>query len=513
MEGTIYSIIPPLVAIVLCILLREAIFSLFLGILVGAMFIYGSLGEAFFRSVDTIIVGAYSETDHAINLFFTVLMGGMVEILNRSPSSRILLGRIAQHLKTRAKAMVVIWFSGLIFFIDDYANALIVGNSYRKLSDRIRISREKLAYLVDSTSAPITSLALVSTWIGFEISIIKDAIEAEGVTGYNGYGLFLSSIPYRFYPLLALGFGFFVAWMARDFGPMKRAEERTIARKEVEEEAEETVDHDPWHISVLIPIVVLLLAAFFTLGWDGYHNGGEINWAHPWESMISLLYNADPFKCILWSTMMATLFSFIIHIGIMREGFHAVFEHWLEGCKGMFTICVILILAWSIGDVCMELKTGQYVSSLFTENFDPGYLPLLTFLIAAAISFATGTSFGTMSILMPVALPLAVQIGGASPDIMYGTIGSVLGGAIFGDHCSPLSDTTILSAGASGCSVMDHVNTQLPYALVIAVVSTVCLLLVPIRGISPYILLVVGIVLIYAMIRLLGKKGEIKENL
>lgn len=205
--------------------------------------------------------------------------------------------------------------------------------------------------------------------------------------------------------------------------------------------------------------------------------------------------------------MIATLFSFAIHVNIIGERYRDVFDSWLEGCKGMFTICVILILAWSIGDVCTRLKTGAYVASLLHEGFDPAFLPLVTFLFAAGISFATGTSFGTMSILMPVALPLAIHLGDGRPDVMYGTIGSVLGGAIFGDHCSPLSDTTILSAGASGCSVTAHVNTQLLYALIVGIVSIICLALVPFITISPFILITIGALMLYGVLVLFGKKS------
>ncbi|MEW6237495.1 MAG: Na+/H+ antiporter NhaC family protein [Candidatus Omnitrophota bacterium] len=510
MEGTVYSLVPPLVAIVLCIVMREAIFSLFMGIFVGALIIYSfSPLTAFYRSVDEIILSVFIQSDNAVILFFTVLMGGMVEILNQSRVSRDLVERIAARLRTRVRANLLIWLTGVVFFIDDYANALIVGNSYRKLADRLKISRAKLAYLVDTTSAPVTSLAFVSTWIGFEISVILKSLKAEGIEGYSGYELFVYSIPYRFYPLLALLFCLYICAMSRDFGPMKRAERLARIREPEETEASSkrpAAAWDPWNYAILLPIAVLLIAAFISLAVSGYQNGAVTDWVHPWQSVIALLSNADPFRSILWATMIATLVSFAVHIGVFFESFRSVFTSWLEGCKGMFTICLILTLAWSIGDVCTRLKTGAYVASLLGQGFDPHFLPLLTFLFAAAISFATGTSFGTMSILMPVALPLAIHYGVSAHDILYGTIGSVLGGAIFGDHCSPLSDTTILSAGASGCSLTDHVNTQLPYALAVALISAGCLALVPIKGISPYSLLLIGAVILLGVVFAFGRK-------
>ncbi|MGC9327323.1 MAG: Na+/H+ antiporter NhaC family protein, partial [Candidatus Hinthialibacter sp.] len=218
-EGTILSLAPPLAAIILCIVLREAVISLLMGILVGALIIYDfSPVTAFFRAFDDILLTTFLEKDNAVVLFFTVLTGGVTGILSGSPTARSVIAHLASKVRRRSNAMIAVWLSGLIFFIDDYANCLIVGNAYRGLCDRLRISREKLAYLVDTTSAPITSLALISTWIGVEVSLINDALETVGTSEYTGYGLFLSSIPYRFYPLLALAFGFLIACSGRDFG-------------------------------------------------------------------------------------------------------------------------------------------------------------------------------------------------------------------------------------------------------------------------------------------------------
>ena len=515
MEGTIYSLLPPLVAILLCIFLREAVVSLFVGIFVGALFLNDFYPHtAFFRAMDDIILSAFTETDHSINIMFTVFMGGMIEVLNQSPSARLLIRRLAARLRSRRRAGAIIWGSGMFFFVDDYANALIVGNSYRKIVDGLRISREKLAYLVDTTSAPITSLALVSTWIGFEISTIKDTLVSEAVEGYTGYGLFLSSIPYRFYPLLALFFCLIVVLSRKDFGPMLSAERRALQTDpDIETSAKdkasgESTSINPWIYLVFAPIFILLFLSVAFLIANGLQNGAETDWSHPWQSTIAIFSEADPFRCLLWATMVSCLFTFSIHTFVVGERFLEVFGRWLDGCKGMFLICVILTLAWSIGDVCTRLKTGDYVASLLGSGFDLHYLPLLTFFFAAGISFATGTSFGTMSILMPIVLPIALRMGGGAPDILYGTVGSVLGGAIFGDHCSPLSDTTILSSGASGCPVTSHVNTQLPYALIVAVVSGLCLVLTPIEWIHPLLLVPIGLLLLAGVHYAIGTDAE-----
>ncbi len=511
MEGTYFSLIPPLVAIVLCVVLREAILSLFVGIFVGALFLYGfSPATAFLRAVDDIILASFIDSDHAITIFFTVLTGGLTEILNRSPNARHVIHHLVSKIKNRWKASVLIWFSGLFFFVDDYANCLIVGNAYRKLVDGLKISREKLAYLVDTTSAPIASLALVSTWIGIEITVIDKALAAEGVTDFQAYGLFLSSIPYRFYPVLAMILCLMVCTTGRDFGPMLKAERRAIRSKPKEDDSDRySVEEKPSLKSYFsfIPLACLLVSAVTFLGVNGYHNGAGVDWAHPWQTVVALFGAADPYRSLLWATMLSTAVAFFIHLGILREGFKELNANWMSGLRMMFTICLILTLAWSIGDVCDRMKTGAYVASLLGENFNPDLLPFMTFLFAAAISFATGTSYGTMSILMPIALPLAINLGMADPEIMCGTVGSVLGGAIFGDHCSPLSDTTILSSGASGCPVTAHVNTQLPYAVVVALISTLCLFLVPIKGFSAMLLLVTASLILFGLLRLFGKKA------
>lgn len=513
-EGTFLSLVPPLVAIVLCILLRQAIVSLLAGIFVGAFLLYDlSPGTAFFRTFDEILLQTFIDADNAVVLFFTVLTGGLTGILSGSPSARRLIADLATRLCHRGKAMVAIWLSGVLFFIDDYANCLVVGNAYRGLCDRLRISREKLAYIVDTTAAPVTSLALVSTWIGVEISLINDSLQAYGNQEYTGYGLFLSSIPYRFYPVLAMIFCLMVCYTGRDIGSMRDAEKHAVeSDSDTEAFSANESDHpvDRWSYLVFLPLLVLIFSSVALLLWHGYDNGAPVDWSHPLKTLMGLFAQADPFRCLLWATLIATLASFIVHLGLLSESFHDINKTWFEGCQAMFTVCVILTLAWSIGGVCKRLDTGAYVASLLGKDFDPSYLPLLTFLFAAAISFATGTSYGTMSILMPIALPIALDLGAGHTDIIYGTVGSVLGGAIFGDHCSPLSDTTILSAGASGCLVTAHVNTQMPYALAVGIVSVICLFLVPIQGISAYLLDAIGIIVLAGILWLLGRKAPVK---
>lgn len=511
MEGTVLSLFPPLIAICLCIVLRDAIPSLLIGVFSGALILYQfNPITALLRSFDTIIVSSFTDRDHAINLFFVVLIGGMVEIMNRSETTRAWISFFASRLRSRNNGAVSIWFAGILMFIDDYANSLIIGNGFRKFADGLRISREKLAFLVDTTSAPITSLALVSTWIGFEVSVIGDAIEDFGVTDqYSGYGLFFASIPYRFYAVMMLLFCLMVAFTGRDFGPMRKKEAEAASNGDDLANGTDASKHKrPKTLSLLVflPVFVLTLMTLYFLVVSGLSNGAETDPNSIWLTFVNLFTEASAFESILWATLIASIFSFAIHLGVLREAYGNVMENWMAGCQGMFTICIILLLAWSIGSVCSDLETGAYIASLLGEDFDPHFLPLLTFIFAAGTSFATGTSYGTMSILFPIALPLAFQFGSDNPEIIYGTTGSVLAGAIFGDHCSPISDTTILSSGASGCSVTAHVNTQLPYALLVAAASCVCLAVSPFETMHPWVLNAAGLVFLLAMLYAIGRR-------
>lgn len=530
MEGTFWSLIPPLVAILLCVWLKDAIPSLFVGVFVGAMILHSfDPVTSLFRSFDTMILNSFTDTDHAINLMFVVLIGGLVGIMNESPVTRAWIERFASSLKKRAHAGVSIWCAGIVMFIDDYANTLIVGNGFRKFADRLKISREKLAFLVDTTAAPITSLALVSTWIGFEISVINQNLTGPFADEFSGYGLFFASLPYRFYPVLMLMFALMLAWSGRDYGPMYRVERRAARKPLAEEPFDPDYPEQDYDASLTKPVTLLVFSPFLLLtilcivfliisGVSGINADNPGFWdtsPSMWDMTLEIFTAASAFQSILWATLLASVASFVVHLMLLRETYSHTMDSWMDGCRSMFSICMILTLAWSIGSVCKELDTGGYVATLLGEDFNPTLLPLYTFLFAAVISFATGTSYGTMSILFPICLPLALQFVGADGTlsdqdytIIYGTTGSVLGGAIFGDHCSPISDTTILSAGASGCSVTGHVNTQLPYALTVALFA--CISLVVIQYTSSLLLIAGSLLLLFGIIYLIGRRPDLE---
>ena len=530
------TILPPLVAIVFAFLLREVLVSLTLGILVGTFLLTGySPVSSALKALSYAVTNACLNRDHVINLLFTLGFGGFSALIMRNGGTSGMVGRVTRVIRSRRRGQLSAWMSGFIVFFDDYANTTIVGPTVRPLTDRLRISREKLAYIVDSTSAPVASIALISTWIGFELTVLQGALESIGpaVTDHwSPFGFFIETIPYRFYSILALVFGLLVAIMGRDFGPMLAAERRAVARKEDEPistggktvssvwlrvvPAEETPQR--WWNAV-VPIVVVLMTTACYLVWSG-RSGLRAEGVDPsTASLREILNSADVYVTMLIASisgsLVALLMSVAARIFSVRHGAWA----WLMGARGMLPAMFILILAWSIGDICRDLRMSEVTTELARGVLSPHIIPAVIFCLAAATSFATGTSFGTMSVLVPIAVPLAYQIGTAAGldqghlfTITLSAGGSVLAGAIFGDHCSPISDTTILSSMMTQCDLMAHVRTQLPYALVVAVVGTLCGDLPSGFDVSPWISLTIATVVFVGVLFLFGRPPTMKKR-
>ena len=368
---------------------------------------------------------------------------------------------------------------GVAIFFDDYSNTLIVGNTMRPVTDRHRVSREKLAFLVDSTAAPVACVALVSTWIGYEVSLVGDALEKTG-SDLNPFSVFLGSIPFAFYPIFALAFTLLIAVSGRDWGPMLRAERRARDGEVLAAGAQPLADFDSgelapkdggkarwWNAVVpVVLVVVTTLIGLYQTGRESLAAAGEAN-----VSLSRVIGASDPFTVLLWASMIgvvtAVLLAVVQDILSVREALAAA----VDGFKSMLMAFVVLTLAWSLGQVCADLATAGYLKSAIGPTVPASLLPVVVFLVAAAVSFATGTSWGTMAILTPLAVPLVLEASAGNLDILEATVAAILGGAVFGDHCSPISDTTILSSMASGCDHVDHVRTQLPYALFSATVA------------------------------------------
>lgn len=519
------SILPPVVAIGLALLFREVVVSLLAGIWLGALFTTGwNPLAALGRMLDRYVVNALTDPGHAMILVFSLLLGGMVGIISRNGGTYGLVNAITRHATGPIRGQLAAYAMGLVIFFDDYSNTLIVGPTMRPITDRLGISREKLAYIVDSTAAPVASVALISSWIGFEVGLIGDSIETLGLD-YSAYLVFVQTIPYRFYPLLALVFVLSVILTDRDFGPMLKAELRARHEgKPIRDGARPASDFDAeilnpvegkpqrW-INAVVPIAVVTLAVLLGLWWTGRQ--ALIGEGDPDLGLQNIFAHADSNVTLIWAAFAGCAAALLMTLGQRILSLGEAMSAWTAGVKAMLFACIILTLAWSLGEVTADVHTASYAVNLLTGNLDPRLLPVLVFLMCAFISFATGTSWGTMAIMMPIVIPLSVALPAeagldveATYTILLGGISSVLAGAVWGDHCSPISDTTILSSMASSADHIDHVRTQMPYALMVGLVGMVVGDIPTAYGLSPWISLLLGAGILLGLIFLIGKRED-----
>ena len=638
----ILSLLPIVMAVGLALYTKNAVFSLFCGLVCASLLI--NIDQPLmgvFYVFDPLLTQALADGDSIKVIFFSVLVAIGVEVMRQSGGTQALVAFFLRFTKTRRTSMFTMWLAGLTVFFDDYANCLIVGSSMRSVADKARISREKLAYLVDSTAAPVATLALISTWIGYEVSLMDKAMNTveqipyaaqheqnsvyicdkqhewdkpsvvlngtshpttktekgwiahpknipkewsiaitdtrhttpsiQGVNPYttgaigiqkqdnglslcttayqntnatkiypkpsqdpyltlvlpntskvtiqsqasiikedvqnghryisfsnlsiiqisqednigtivptgfgiadlewfenglrpqkqNAYAFFLEGLPYRFYPILALVFGLGIALSGRDFGPMYDAETRQLSI-DTKEDEEPSFSWGTFSIAV-IPLFVLIVYTGIDLYWQGVDTLGAN------APLFAIIGEADGYQSMLRGSIAFSITA--IFLALLQKTSTAVIQNSIKtgGAHLIEPLCV-LALAWALGNGISELNTAQYLVDILDQSFPVELLPSVVFLLAAGISFATGTSFGTMGTLMPIALPLAIQLQ-TSPEICLATAAAVLSGATWGDHCSPISDTTILSSAGTGCDHVDHVRTQLPYALSSGIIS------------------------------------------
>ncbi len=525
------SLLPPIIAIVLAIAFREVVFSLFLGIWLGASFLYGlNPLTGFLRSLDTIVVGVLTERSHVEIILFSLMLGGMIGLITRNGGTAGIIEKLKTISTSVLRGQVATWAMGVFIFFDDYANTLIVGNTMRPITDRLKISREKLSYIVDATAAPVSSVAIISTWIGFEVGLISDAIEPLK-TGIDPYLLFLQTIPHRFYPLLSIFFVLLVAITGRDFGPMLKAERRSrvsgkllrdgaVPLSNFETDGPPSQEGLPlrW-INAVVPILVVILGTIFGLWIDGRHvllSMGRDPASLPLREVIT---QANTFNVLLWASTFGVLSAMGLTYTQRIMSISRMFDAWVSGIRSMLLAMIVLVLAWSIGNVCDKLSTANYVVFISRGIFSPRLLPALTFIISALISFSTGTSWATMAIVIPIVAPLShnLCLSASFPAAevqmnMVSTLSGVLAGSIFGDHCSPISDTTIMSSMASSADHVDHVRTQLPYAVLVAIVGLLVGDLPSGYGLSPYWSLLIGCIVLAAFLWIFGGRVETNEN-
>ncbi|NQY12039.1 MAG: Na+/H+ antiporter NhaC family protein [Flavobacteriales bacterium] len=531
------SLLPPLVAILMALILKEVVTALFAGIFLGTLLtsIYadGPLGfaTAFFNVLDNYMLGAIYNLSHIKIMVFAFLIGSTVAIMAKNGGMLGIVDRLKPYAKDPRSTQFTTFYLGLAIFFDDYTNSLVIGNTMRSITDVMRISREKLTYLVDSTAAPIASIALITTWIGFELGEVNNGLEKIGVIDEGAYSIFLGSLPYSFYPLFTIVFIFILIYQNKDYGPMHAAETRARLTGKVSEAADDDMDGDastelkqmspvkgadPNMWNALIPIIVIVFGTLIGLIYTGTIAVPGV-WSDDTltlnRKLSEVIGNADSYAALLWSSISSVLVAIAMSMYKKILTLQQSIEASFTGMKVVFDALVILILAWALGLLIDDMHTADFLSeNLLAFELNPMFLPTITFLLGAVISFATGTSWGTMSILYPLMLPISWELcqqAGMSYDesmnIFYNVVACVLAGAVFGDHCSPIADTTILSSLACSCNHIDHVRTQLPYALTTGVIAIVFGTLPCGFGVSPLIMLPLGVVALYFAIKFFGK--------
>ncbi|MFD3156037.1 Na+/H+ antiporter NhaC family protein [Haloimpatiens sp. FM7330] len=530
----IWTLLPPLIAIILAFITKNVILSLFIGVLSGTFLLqlqgFNVLSALFngFLMVVTHILNSLADPWNAGIVLQCLAIGGLIALISKMGGAKAIAISLSKKAKSPVSVQIITWLLGLFVFFDDYANSLIVGPIMRPVADKMKISRQKLAFVIDATAAPIAGIALVSTWVGYEVSLIKDGFSQIGQSA-NAYSIFVSTIPYRFYNILILIFIVLTAVMLREFGPMLKCERdcrkgkislddnsKVQNNENKELEPKEGIKLSVWN--AIIPILVLIVGAFLGFYFNGYNAimGGkdaeliELFKTSP-TSFVAIreAFGASDASIVLFQ---AALFASLVAIimGVCQKIFtvNEAIDTWVEGTKSLIITGVILLLAWSLSSVIKELGTAKFLVSILSNKIPVFLLPSIIFILASITSFATGTSYGTMGILMPLTIPLASAI--ASGDMRYViiSISAVLTGAIFGDHCSPISDTTILSSMGAGCDHIDHVKTQLIYSLSVAAV-TALLGYIPVSlGVPVYLVLLVDIIIIGCIVRFIGKPVE-----
>jgi Na+/H+ antiporter NhaC len=521
------SILPPLIAILMALVFREVYTALVIGIIVGSVTITYFQGYGFFSAlfygtfaiIDVYILESLNDSAHLSIIVFSMLIGAMVTLISHNGGVKGVVNYLSGFAKGPKSGQFVTWLLGIAIFFDDYANTLVVGNTMRPVTDRLKISREKLSYIVDSTAAPIAAIAFVTTWIGAELSYIQDGISTLGLDE-TPYDVFLNSLQYSFYPFLALIFVPMLIYKGREFGPMLKAERKVkisgidkIHPTSSSEFKTEKVKSERWYNAV-IPVIVIIVGTIVGListglnvvGWDEQHGF--------MKNLSFVIGHADSYKALLWSSLAGVLVALLLTIGQKILTLKESIESLVQGFKTMITAVLILVLAWAIALITKYMHTADFISHILVEvNVSPYIVPTITFILAALVAFSTGSSWGTMAILYPLVLPsswLIATESGMDYDetiaIFHNVVSTVLAGSVLGDHCSPISDTTILSSLASSCNHIEHVRTQLPYALTVGFVAVFLGTLPAAFGVPTYLLLILDLVVLYLILQFFGKK-------
>ncbi|EPI2077193.1 Na+/H+ antiporter NhaC family protein [Campylobacter upsaliensis] len=544
------TLLPPFIAIILAFITKDVILSLFMGVLSGTFLlslasniffvdtialinIYDTLVESFSKIISYVLKSTSDPVNAGIILQI-LCIGGLVALITKMGGAKAIALQFAKRAKTAISAQLNTWFIGLLIFFDDYANLLIVGPIMRPLADKFKISREKFAFIIDSTAAPVAGIAIISTWIGLEVSLIKNAYASIGIDNISAFGIFVETIPYRFYNIFMLFFVALTAIMGREFGSMYAAQIRAKTTGQIapvsKSAALDTAELEDQFLApkdgieirafdAIVPVMTLIILAILGFYFNGFSvlEGEELAnaKANPlsFETLRSAFGSADSSIVLFQAALFAAIVA--IFIGVRRRIFNIkeAIEIWIYGWKTMIFTIVLLLLAWSLSSIVKDLGTSTFITHLLADKLPEFILPATIFAFASLISFAIGTSYGTMGVLMPLAVPLAFEVaklngleGEALHHYMVLNISCVLTGAIFGNHCSPISDNVILSSMSAKCDHMEHVRTQIPYALFICAISLFTGYIPTALGLSVWLVLPLNFILITLLLRIIGKK-------
>ncbi|MFT6800981.1 MAG: Na+/H+ antiporter NhaC [Salibacteraceae bacterium] len=528
------SVLPPLIAILLALLLKEVISSLFIGILSGTliMSVYGNgpsgLVIGFLSTIDTYVMNAINDWAHIAVIVFSLSIAGVVSIISKNGGMLGVVNRLEPYAKNPRSGQFVIWLMGVLIFFDDYANTLVVGNTMRPVADRLFISREKLAYLVDSTAAPVAAIAFITTWIGAELGYIETGLSHLPELDISPYGVFLTSLQYAFYPIFTLAFMLMLIYKKHDFGPMlkaelksrERAKNASLSFQKVGEVSNEFVAKEgvvPRSFNAIIPIAIIIVGAV----WGMWETGTsatdmvELEGQSFFRRLSIIIGNSDSFTALLWSSLAGLVAAVILTVSQRIMKLEETIESGLGGFKTMMPAMIILVLAWALAGITQDMHTAQFLQGLWSESLSPVFIPAVVFVLSGLVAFSTGSSWGTMAILYPLLLPasyhVAIENGMDHADAMiifYNVVSVILAGAVFGDHCSPISDTTILSSLATSCNHLDHVKTQMPYAVTVGCVAVFMGSIPAAMGVSSFITFPLGLLVLYGIVHFFGKRTD-----
>ncbi|MBQ3290991.1 MAG: Na+/H+ antiporter NhaC family protein [Mogibacterium sp.] len=494
--ATAWAILPPLIAIVLALITKEVYSSLFLGVVVGAVLYAGADFDGIVNHVlKDGLIASLSDGWNVGILIFLVILGIIVALMNLSGGSKAFGGWALRHVRSRVAAEIATVILGIVIFVDDYFNCLTVGSVMKPVTDEFKVSRAKLAYIIDATAAPVCIIAPVSSWAA--------AVSSFAGEGQNGIALFVSCIPYNFYALFTIVMMFSLIFMKFDYGPMAKFEQNAVENGDlftVEDENASNVDaavagsNKGIVLDLVFPVVVLVISCVIGM----IYTGGFFEGA----GFVTAFSDSDASVGLSMGALVALVLIIVYYTFRRTISFTECMSCIPEGMKAMASPILVLTLAWSLKAMTDSLGLADFVSGLVEGMHGVGLIPAGLFLIACVLAFASGTSWGTFGIL----IPLGLAITESHPELATPIIAACMAGAVYGDHCSPISDTTIMASAGANCNHVSHVSTQLPYATTVAIVATVSYVIAGFTA-SPVLPLIVGLVLLFAALFFLKSRS------